>query len=46
MYDDAKANLQEMLDISTIWKSYSQWASAVVLVKEKDENLRFCITIR
>ena len=32
MYDDVKAHFQEMLYISTIWESYSPWASAVVLV--------------
>ena len=32
MYDDVKVHLQEMLDIGAIQKSYSPWASAVVLV--------------
>ena len=32
MYDDMRAHIQEMLDIGTIHKSHSQWASAVVLV--------------
>ena len=35
-----------MLDISAIHKSHSPWASAVVLVQEKDDGLRFCIDLR
>ena len=32
MYDDVRAHIQGMLDISAIYKSHSLWASAVVLV--------------
>ena len=46
MYDDEKAHLQEMMDISPIQKSHSPWASAVVLVQKKDGSLRFCIDFR
>ena len=46
MYDDMKAHLQEMLDIGTIWKLHSPWASVVVLVQKKDGGLRFCIDLR
>ena len=46
MYDNVKANLQEMLDIGAIWKLHSPWASAVVLVLKKDRILRFCIGLR
>ena len=46
MYDDVKAHLQEMLDISAIRKSHSPLASTVVLVQKKDGSLRFCIDVR
>ena len=46
LYDDMKAHLQEMLDISAIQKSYSPWASIVVLVQKKDGSLRFYIDLR
>ena len=46
MYEDVKAHIQEMLDISAIWKLYSLWASTVVVVQKKDGSLRFCINLR
>ena len=46
MYDDMRAHIQELLDIGTIHKSHSPWASAVVLVWKKDGGLRFCIDLR
>ena len=46
MYDDVRAHIQEMLDIGTIRKSHSLWASVVVLVCKKDGGLRFCIDLR
>ena len=46
MYDDVRANIQEMLDISAIHRSYSPWASTVILVWKKDSGLRFCINLR
>ena len=41
-----RAHIQEMLDISAIWKLHSQWASTVVLVWKKNRSLRFCIDLR
>ena len=35
-----------MLDIGTIRKSHSLWASMEVLVKKKDGSLRFCTDLR
>ena len=46
MYDDAKAHLQDMLDIAAIRKLHSTWASVVILVQDKDGSLRFCIDLR
>ena len=46
MYDDVRAHIQEMLDISAIHKSNSPWASAVVLVWKNDGSLRFCVNLR
>ena len=46
MYDDMRAHIQEMLDISAIHQLHSPWASAVVLVWKKDGGLRFCIDLR
>ena len=46
MYNGVRAYIQEMLDISAIQKSYSPWASAVVLVQKNDDSLRFCIDLR
>ena len=46
MYNDVRAHIQEMLDIGTIYRSHSPWASTVVLVWKKDGGLRFCINLR
>ena len=46
MYDDMRTHLQEMLDISAIWKLYNLWVSAVVSVQKKDGILRFCVNLR
>ena len=46
MYDDMRAHILEMLDISAIHWLHSLWASAVVLVWKKDGGLRFCIDLR
>ena len=46
VYDDVRAHIQEMLDISAFCKLHSPWASVVVLVQKKDGSLRFCIDLR
>ena len=46
MYDDVRAHIQEMLDISAICKSHSPWACTIVLVQKKDGSLRFCMNLR
>ena len=41
-----KKHLQEMVEVGAIRRSFSPWASAVVLVRKKDGGLRFCIDLR
>ena len=45
LYEEVKAHLQEMVEVETIRRSFSPWASAVVLVRKKDGGLRFCIDL-
>ena len=45
LYDEVKAHLQEMVEVGAIRRSFSPWASAVVLVRKKDGGLRFCIDL-
>ena len=46
IYNDVRAHIQEMLDISAICKSHSLWPSTVVLVQKKDGGLRFYTNLR
>ena len=45
-YKEVKKHSKEMMEIGTIQKLASPWASAVVLVRKKDASLRFCIDLR
>ena len=45
-FDAVRKHLQEMLDLGAIRPSDSPWCSAVVLVKKKNGELRFCIDLR
>ena len=45
LFDEVKNHLKEMIGVGAIYKSNSPWASAVVLVREKDSSLRFCIDL-
>ena len=45
LIEEVKQHLQEMGEIGAIRKSFSPWASAVVLVRKKDVGLRLCIEI-
>ena len=44
--DIVEAELQKMLDNDIIEPSSSPWASNVVLVKKKDNSVRFCVDYR
>ncbi len=46
LYEEVRKHIQEMLDVGVIAKSYSPWASPVVLVRKKDKGLWICIDYR
>ena len=46
LYEEVKKHLQEMIEVGAIRRSFSPWASAVVLVRKKDGGLKFCIDLR
>ena len=45
-YEEVKKHLEAMLEVGAIRRSCSPWASAVVLVRKKSGELRFCIDLR
>ena len=45
LYEKVKKHLQEMVEVGAIRRSFSPWASAVVLGRKKDGGLRFCINL-
>ena len=45
LYEEVKNDLQEMVEVGAIRRSFSPWASTVVLVRKKDGGLRFCINL-
>ena len=45
-YEEVKKHLDAMLEVGAIRRSCSPWASAMVLVRKKSGELRFCIDLR
>ena len=43
MVEEVRAHMEEMLEVGTIHPSQSPWCNNVVLVREKDGGLCFCI---
>ena len=44
--DEVREHLKSMLDAGVVQPSNSPWCNAVVLVREKDRSLHFCIDFR
>ena len=44
LFEEVKQHLQEMVEVGAIRKSFSPWASAVVLVRRRMEDLGFVLT--
>ena len=45
LFEEVKQHLQEMVEIGAIGRSFNQWASRILLVKKKDAELRFSISL-
>ena len=46
LFEEVKQHLQEMVEVVAIRRSFSPWASTVVLVRKKDGGPRLCIDLR
>ena len=46
LFEEVKQHLQEMVGVGAIRRSFSPWASVVVLVRKKDGERRLCIDLR
>ena len=46
LFEEVKQHLQEMVEVGAIRRSFSPWASAVVLVRKEDGGCRLCIDLQ
>ena len=46
LFEEVKQHLQEMVEVGAIRRSFSPWASAVVLVRKKGGGLQLCIDLQ
>lgn len=44
--DEEEAHLKKMLDAGLIQHSISEWASAIVLIRKKNGNIKWCLDYR
>ncbi len=44
--ESLKADIRKMLQLKTIWESYSSYSSPVVAVRKKDGTNRVCVDYR
>ena len=46
LFEEVKQHLQEMVEVGAIRRSFSPWASAVVLVRKKDGGFKLCTDLQ
>ena len=46
LFNEVREHLKDMLDVGAIRESNSPWSSNCVIVRKKDDSIRFCIDFR